>query len=252
MKNRAYVIAIILMALSLQVRASSRVVVCTAEQSAPVTVINDATDLIQLLTRPLLTERSWKAGMIIAEPSATAAARQQQQLVIRRLNRWSQLLRIDGNDEQAEVVNSVARQMSRLHITGRQFVSLDPDLIRLRPGYNYRLSGEYVLWLNQKPTTVTLFGVIKQSGKTLWQPGRDTVDYLRAHPRQKGAERNVVQVIDVDGGVTEVPIAYWNHRYYAVPLGSLIFVGFSNGSLPHDYRDLNQQIISVLTHRIPD
>jgi len=49
-----------------------------------------------------------------------------------------------------------------------------------------------------------------------------------------------------------VPVAYWNRRHYEPQPGSILFVGFSSWTLPSAYADLNQQIVSVLTHRIPD
>jgi hypothetical protein len=59
-------------------------------------------------------------------------------------------------------------------------------------------------------------------------------------------------VIAPSGQTRQVPIAYWNQRHVEVEPGSIIWLGFSSWSLPWGQSDLNDRMISVLTHRIPD
>ncbi|URQ60536.1 capsule biosynthesis GfcC family protein [Pantoea alhagi] len=211
-------------------------------------VVSDAQTLSQLLASPAVKDRSWWPGTVIAESLATAAAQQHYQQTLARLQRWA----ASEEGERAAAINAVLQQLKTVRVTGRQFTSLDPDWIRLRPEANRRLEGEYSLYTLQRPTSITLAGAIGGSGKVVWQPGRDTRDYLVGHARLSGAERNVATVIAPDGATREVPVAYWNHRHVEVAPGSIIYLGFSSWALPDEYHDLNQQIISVLTHRIPD
>lgn len=252
MKKITRLLSGVLACLSLQAAAAGQVDVMCATQPAPVTTLTQVENLSQLIANPAIDGQTWWPGTVIAERLATAAILQQQQQVIARLQAWSQSLRADNDLEQAAVVDNVSQQVRNLKVTGRQIVPLDPDIVRLHPETNRRLEGEYSLWLAQKPTTVTLFGVLRNSGATSWQPGKDTRDYLQSSARLAGAERNIAQVISPAGQVTDVPVAYWNHRYYEAPLGSLVFVGFSSWTLPSAYEDLNQQIVSLLTHRVPE
>ncbi len=210
--------------------------------------VSHAQNLAQLLASPALNNRSWWPGTVIAEKQATAVAEQQYQQTLTRLKAWA----AEEEGDQAAAINQVIRQLTALNVTGRQFTSLDPDWVRLRPQANRRLEGEYRVYTVQQPSTVTVMGAIAGAGKTSWQPGRDTRDYLDGHQRLAGAERNIAVVIAPDGDVKEAPVAYWNHRHTEAAPGSILYIGFSAWALPEQYEDLNQQIISVLTHRIPD
>ncbi|QKJ88939.1 hypothetical protein PMPD1_4031 [Paramixta manurensis] len=210
--------------------------------------VSHAQNLAQLLASPALTNRSWWPGTVIAEKMATVVAQQHYQQTLARLRAWA----ATEEGDQASAINQVITQLSAIKVTGRQFTSLDPDWIRLRPEANRRLEGEYSVYTLQQPDSVTLVGAIGNPGKTPWQPGRDIRDYLEGHDRLTGAERSIAVVIAPNGEVKEAPIAYWNHRHVEAEPGSIIYVGFSSWALPGEYQDLNQHIISVLTHRIPD
>lgn len=251
MKKITLILAGIVASLSLQTQADGRVSVFYPGQTQPV-VISGAANLAQLVTNPALTQKTWWPGTVIGEKLATAVAVQQQQQLLARLQAWRDALKSDGDDEQAAVVENVRQQMASFKVTGRQIVNLDPDWVRLRPQANRTLEGEYSLYTVAEPTSITLAGVVENAGKTPWAAGRSVVEYLDAHPRREGGERNYAQVISPGGEVTEVPVAYWNRRHYEPQPGSILFVGFSSWTLPSAYADLNQQIVSVLTHRIPD
>lgn len=251
MKKITLLLAGISLGVSLSAYAESQVTVYSPGQTQTSTV-DHAQNLAQLVSSPALMGKTWWPGTVIAEKLATAAAIQQQQQLLARLQGWSAQLRADDDGDKAAVVDNLRQQIAAVRVTGRQIVNLDPDWVRMRPAENRRLEGDYSVYTLQKPVTLTLAGLITDSGKTSWQPGRSVVDYLNAHDRLSGAERNTAVLISPEGRVTEVPVAYWNRRHAEPEAGSTLYVGFSSWSLPGDYDDLNQQIVSVLTHRIPD
>ncbi|MFU9136905.1 capsule biosynthesis GfcC D2 domain-containing protein [Erwinia tasmaniensis] len=251
MKKITLLLAGISLGVSLSAYAESQVTVYSPGQTQTSTV-DHAQNLAQLVSSPALMGKTWWPGTVIAEKLATAAAIQQQQQLLARLQSWSARLRADDDGDKAAVVDNLRQQIAAVKVTGRQIVNLDPDWVRMRPAENRRLEGDYSVYTLHKPTTLTLAGLVTDSGKTSWQPGRSVVDYLNAHDRLSGAERNTAVLISPEGRVTEVPVAYWNRRHAEPEAGSTIYVGFSSWSLPGDYDDLNQQIVSVLTHRIPD
>ncbi|MFS2224084.1 capsule biosynthesis GfcC D2 domain-containing protein [Pantoea sp. B65] len=247
MKKITLLLAGIVSCLPLCAAAESQVTVHYPGQSE-VAIVSHAANLSQLVASPAFAGKTWWPGTVIAERLATAAAQQQYQQLMARLKAY----RDDSDGDKAAAINNVIQQLSAVKVTGRQFVNLDPDWVRVRPVENRRLEGEYDVYTLAKPNSVTLFGAISGSGKVSWQPGVETRDYFDGHERLAGAERNIALVIAPSGEVREVPIAYWNHRHVEVEPGSTIYLGFSSWSLPGAYEDLNQQIISVLTHRIPD
>ncbi|MGL9724530.1 capsule biosynthesis GfcC family protein [Sodalis sp. (in: enterobacteria)] len=231
--------------------ADSRVAIHYPGQSQAV-VLQGAANLEQLTLRPELNGRTWWPGTVIAERGASGVQQQVQQQWLARLSAFSAELRADNNGELADSVDRVRAQLAAMRVTGRQFVPLDPDWIRLHPEANRKLSGDYSVYTLSRPTSVLVVGVTTPAGPQPYQPGRDVVEYLQTHQRLSGAEKNVAWVIAPDGKTEEVPVAYWNHRHVEVAPGSIIYVGFSSWSLPRAYRDVNEQIISLLTHRIPD
>ncbi|HBZ14260.1 MULTISPECIES: capsule biosynthesis GfcC D2 domain-containing protein [Pantoea] len=208
--------------------------------------IDDAQDLSQLLTNPAL--RSWWPGTVIAERGATAVAQQQQQQLLADLRAWQ----ADSGESLAATIGAVIRQLNDVKVTGRQFTSLDPDEVRLRPQANRTLQGSYDLYTLAQPTQVLVLGALSNPGKESWQPGREVRDYLDGHERLSGAERSFATVIAPSGSTQQVPIAYWNHRHVEVEPGTIIWLGFTSWSLPWGQSDLNTRMLSVLTHRIPD
>lgn len=248
MKKITCLLAGLTACVSLNVCADSEVTVFSPDRSETA-LVSHAQNLAQLTAG--LAGKTWWPGTVISEKLATAAAVQQQQLLLARLKGWSAELRADDDGEKAAVVDNLYQQIAAIKVTGRQIVNLDPDWVRLRPEDNRPLEGEYSVYTLQKPGSLTIAGLASGSGKTTWVPGRSVTAYLAAHERLAGGERNFVTLIAPSGKTEQVPVAYWNRRDVEPEAGSIIYVGFSAWSLP-DGPDLNQQIISVLTHRIPD
>lgn len=210
--------------------------------------LSQVADLSQLVTLPPLQVNTDWRSTIIAERGATAVAQQQYQQTLGALRAW----RADSSGDRAAAIDEVIRQLSAIKVAGRKFTSLDPDWIRLHPADNRRLEGSYDLWLQAQSDSVLLLGALSGAGKVSWQPGKSVRDYLEGHPSLSGAERNFVTVIAPSGATQQVPVAYWNRRHAEVEPGSVIWLGFSSWNLPGSYEDLNDRILSVLTHRIPD
>lgn len=210
--------------------------------------LSQVADLSQLVTLPPLQVNTDWRRTFIAERGATAVAQQQYQQTLGALRAW----RADSSGDRAAAIDEVIRQLSAIKVAGRQFTSLDPDWIRLHPADNRRLEGSYDLWLQTPSDSVLLLGVLGGAGKVSWQPGKSVRDYLEDHTSLSGADRNFVTVIAPSGATQQVPVAYWNRRHAEVEPGSVIWLGFSSWSLPGSYEDLNDRILSVLTHRIPD
>jgi hypothetical protein len=226
--------------------AESTVTVYSKSQTQP-QVIKDAERLADLVTRPELS-RSWWPGAVISERQASAAEEQKQQQLLARLG---EVAADEGGDDGA-AINGLRQQLSAIHVTGRQFVNLDPDWVRLRPQANVPLQGEYSLWTGPQPTTITLVGLVSSPGIKPFTPGRSVDEYLDDISLLSRAERSYAWVIYPNGKTEKAPVAYWNKRHIEPSPGSLIFVGFSDRLFSSTFDELNQQILNTLTHRIPD
>jgi len=59
-------------------------------------------------------------------------------------------------------------------------------------------------------------------------------------------------VIYPDGRTQSVPVAYWNKCHVEPMPGSTIFVGFAESVWTKSRDGINADILTSLTHRIPD
>ncbi|SQA98243.1 SLBB-domain like (DUF1017) [Cedecea neteri] len=57
-----------------------------------------------------------------------------------------------------------------MHVTGRQFVNLDPDWVRLRPQANVPLQGEYSLWTGAAAHNNHPGGISQLAGSETFYP----------------------------------------------------------------------------------
>lgn len=203
--------------------------------------------LADLVTQPALS-RAWWPGAVISERQATAATEQQHQKLLTTLSRFA--AQEDGDD--AAAINSLRQQLQAIKVTGRQFVDLDPDWVRVRPLSNVALLGDYSLWAGPQPSTITLMGLVSSPGVKPFVAGRSVDEYLEEVNTLSGADRSYAWVIYPDGKTEKAPVAYWNKRHVELLPGSILFVGFSERLFDSDFNALNQQILTSLTHRIPD
>lgn len=210
--------------------------------------IEQAQTLAQLVTEPSLMNSVWWPGALIATPSASSQARAQYQAAMTQLAAW----KAQADPQQAASIAAVEAQLRKVRVAGRQFVSLDPDIVRVNAAHNPRLTGDYMLWVSGRPDTVTVMGVLNGAGPQPWQAGKSIRQYLQGHARLTGADKNIAVVIRPDGSTQTAPVAYWNSRHIEAEPGSLIWVGFSSWALPREFASLNERLISVLTRRIPE
>lgn len=205
-------------------------------------------NVVQLVTQPQLRDRLWWPGALLTDSAAKAKALKDYQHVLAQLASWE----AEADDDVVATIKSVRQQLLNLNITGRLPVKLDPDFVRVDENSNPPLVGDYTLYTVQRPVTITLLGAVSGAGQLPWQAGRSVTDYLQDHPRLAGADKNNVMVITPEGETVVAPVALWNKRHVEPPPGSQLWLGFSAHVLPEKYADLNDQIVSVLTQRVPD
>lgn len=203
--------------------------------------------LADLVTQPSL-KHTWWPGAVISERQASAGAEQQHHKLLASLSRFA----AQENTDEAAAINSLRQQLQTIKVTGRQFVDLDPDWVRVRPKFNVPLQGDYSLWAGTRPDTLTLMGLVSSPGVKPYVAGRSVAEYLDEVQRLSGADRSYAWVIYPDGKTEKAPVAYWNQRHVEPLPGSIIFIGFADRIFDADFNELNEQILTSLTHRILD
>ncbi|WP_312973830.1 capsule biosynthesis GfcC family protein [Atlantibacter sp.] len=208
--------------------------------------IQDAQRLSDVVTQPALAH-SWWPGAVIGATGKTRDEQARHQQLLTRLAG----LAAQESGEDAAAIRQLQQQMAALKVTDRQFVDLDPDMLRVSTAANKPLAGDYTLWAGKMPDHVTLYGLVSGAGNKPFTPGKSVAEYLDETALLSGAERSYAWVIYPDGRVQKAPVAYWNKRNVEPMPGSAILVGFSERLFSSAYDDLNAQLVHSLTHRIP-
>lgn len=208
--------------------------------------IQDAQRLSDVVTQPALAH-SWWPGAVIGVTGKTRDEQARHQQLLTRLAG----LAAQESGEDAAAIRQLQQQMAALKVTDRQFVDLDPDMLRVSTAANKPLAGDYTLWAGKMSDHVTLYGLVSGAGNRPFTPGKSVAEYLDETALLSGADRSYAWVIYPDGRVQKAPVAYWNKRHVEPMPGSAILIGFSERLFSSAYDDLNAQLVHSLTHRIP-
>ena len=109
----------------------------------------------------------------------------------------------------------------------------------------------FFLYLPQRPTSIQLMGVMKESVTMNLIEHGTLNDYLDALPNGfvgESADKSVAYVVQPDGVVQTIQYAYWNEQPVYLAPGAIVFMAFY--SLPSEYSTLNQDIVDLLRHKV--
>ena len=211
--------------------------------------LENMSTLVQVVTDPRLPQDIWWPGAVITVEPATHKADQDKRQVLARLA----ACQVDASPKQTAMLQSVIDQLNNIKVVDRLFTPLDPDIIRTTvPGGDIPLQGEYKLYAEKRPSTVLIMGAISKPGSVMWQPATPISDYLDEQNHLSGADKSTVTVIHPDGHTTTEAVAYWNNLYNEVSPGSIVWVGFTPCATDVEGKSLQDDIISLLTRRVPD
>ncbi|WP_454442533.1 capsule biosynthesis GfcC family protein [Vibrio bathopelagicus] len=109
----------------------------------------------------------------------------------------------------------------------------------------------FSLYLPQRPTSIQLMGVMKESVTMNLIEHGTLNDYLDALPNGfvgDSADKSVAYVVQPDGVVQTIQYAYWNEQPVYLAPGAIVVMVFY--SLPSEYSTLNQDVVDLLRHKV--
>ena len=137
------------------------------------------------------------------------------------------------------------RMMRRLNIT------VDYDQARLNPKRNPQFNeGDYYIRLKPRTPSITLSGMVKKPLSLAFDTELTVADYVDNAELSEDAHRDYVYVLEPNGKVTKVGIAYWNRQFYQPMPGSEIFVPLQDSLFFDRIDDLNNRIAHLMIHRM--
>lgn len=224
-------------------------VVVEHQPSAQQQQLQNVPTLLQLVTSTELPQDIWWPAAVITAAPTSHKAEQDKRSVLARLA----ACQVDASPKQSAMLQSVIDQIQNLEVVDRLFTPLDPDAIRttLTEG-DIPLQGQYKLYTGPRPTTLQVMGAINKPGPIIWKTATPISDYLDEQSYLSGADKSTITLIHPDGHTTIEPIAYWNNLYHEAGPGSIVWVGFTPCATGAEGQSLQDDIISLLTRRVPD
>jgi hypothetical protein len=212
---------------------------------------NDQAHLADLLTHPLIPTDTYWSTARIATPASQSQVDGERQVLLHELEILEYQWHNEGETQKAYAVRELRSELAAVKLIGRLPATLDPDWVRIRPEDNPLLHGDYRLVLPARPTSLMVLGLVNGNPRPLLKSKQVIADYIDAECLP-GGECAWGYLIQNDGSVEKVGLAYWNRQHREADPGAVLFIGFDNDQLPEPYRDLNSRIAHLLTNRIAD
>ncbi|MEZ9266417.1 capsule biosynthesis GfcC family protein [Vibrio splendidus] len=179
---------------------------------------------------------------------------------------------LDAFSVEEPEANLVRQQLASFQYLNRVFIELDRNVVISQSDKNPLLVSSsptnkpsstaikrastsqtqaFSLYLPQRPTSIQLMGVMKESVTMNLIEHGTLNDYLDALPNGfigESADKSVAYVVQPDGVVQTIQYAYWNEQPVYLAPGAIVFMAFY--SLPSEYSTLNQDIVDLLRHKV--
>ncbi|MBM9913263.1 MULTISPECIES: capsule biosynthesis GfcC family protein [Stenotrophomonas] len=174
-------------------------------------------------------------GMLLARPRVDAyllgasferpQAVQAQTRLRAGLQYGAEQLAESADAQVAALAHTLLTWLDTHQATGRAPIAGAARLIQVQPANNPVLAPGDTLRFPLQPRTITVMGAVEQTCRLPHSPQRDARDYLRDCRPSVFADRDNIYVIQPDGHVQQLGIAFWNRAdLQAVAAGGTVFV----------------------------
>jgi len=191
----------------------------------------------------------------------TEANESKKAIEAKKRNVFNQLDALLVEEPEAKLVK---QQLASFQYLNRVFIELDRNAVISQSDKNPLLVSSshtnkpsdsqtqaFSLYLPQRPTSIQLMGVMKESVTMNLIEHGTLNDYLDALPNGfigESADKSVAYVVQPDGVVQTIQYAYWNEQPVYLAPGAIVFMAFY--SLPSEHSTLNQDIVDLLRHKV--
>lgn len=184
------------------------------------------------------------AGAGLFDKNNSSQIENQKQATLSELS----MLQIKINKEQVSHVSALHQWIVQSQFHLRILTSLDEDKILTAAAQNPLLENSLLLNLPRRPSYIWLVGDLDQAAQLKFSTTYTTKDYLSQIDNLWLRGRDTVTLIQPNGEIQSVNIAYWNENHTRLIPGTTIYVPFLN--LSSEFEQLNTEIPRLLQHRI--
>jgi protein involved in polysaccharide export with SLBB domain len=129
---------------------------------------------------------------------------------------------------------------------GRVTVVADPSILAANPGLDPLLEAGDVIYVPQRPNTISVLGQVKQPGSFIYLPGKSIGDYIdQAGGYSNTADSSQTFVIQPNGSAQRIEKSWLGYDTSALPPGSAIVV--PRDVTPLDVRQIILDVSSIFS-----
>ncbi len=137
------------------------------------------------------------------------------------------------------------------HLAKRIGMDVDFEQARFNPRYNPSFEqGKYLINLQTRPDKLFVTGAVKKDLELNYLNNTCFSEYLNDISKLEIASKDHVYVIQPNGNIQSIGIAYWNEECNLVMPGSQIYFPIEENILFDDVSTVNQSIAKLLSNRI--
>ncbi|MEG2434492.1 MAG: capsule biosynthesis GfcC D2 domain-containing protein, partial [Acinetobacter sp.] len=143
--------------------------------------LSDTQRLERLLNDPNLPSDIYWPAAIISSPAEEHLAQQAKERLLGDLKSLQILWMRSHQGGLVQATQQLLRELDQLDVTGRINMMLDPDLSRIEPANNPRLTGEYSLYVSARPSNLYLLGLINSRKSLTHERAKGLAEYWQGH-----------------------------------------------------------------------
>ena len=176
----------------------------------------------------------------------TSLAEQQRRNIITQLD----FVALSLNPTSALKVRSLIAQIKQWQLADRVVMPIDYDAARVNLNNNPRFeNGAYRLELMTRPNSAIVFGLINQPINLQLDQSQCAREYIEGL-NQDLANPDYIYIVQPDGVIKKIGIAYWNSKCEDIMPGSQIYLGLPESQFFKHNTQLNEQIAQLATSKL--
>ena len=177
-----------------------------------------------------LTNTAYPAGTVFLRKSAAQVEEQGYKRAADEIQ--SQLIagvaRIGAEKISGEGYNAIQSFVSQLRVQkalGRISIAADPSVLAANPQLDPLLEAGDVVYIPQRPSTITVLGEVMQPGSYSYRPGLTVADYIkRAGGYAQFSDEGLTFIVMPDGSAKRMETSWLGFDVQSLPPGSSIVV----------------------------
>lgn len=168
------------------------------------------------------------------------------------LQQLATLIREQSKDSpEYRQLAALYQEVGSWQLMRRLNVIVDYDQARLNPGLNPQFNtGEYYIRFKERSQVIRLSGMVEQATALPFNTRYTVTDYIDDIRVAANAHRDIAYLLEPDGDVKKLGIAYWNRQHVKPMPGSEIFIPLQDELFFDRIGPLNDKIAQLMMHRM--